>query len=134
MNGTASGNIFEKIAALDLPADTYVIVGDGVLAALGVHEWDSDVDFAVTDDVFEMLANRGWDQYYEFDKKVVKYDVYDVGVGFGEWTLKDLQSDAQIINGIPFISFAKLIKWKSKAGRPKDLRHIEMIKAYQKNH
>jgi hypothetical protein len=127
-------DIFLAIKKLNLPLDEYIVVGGGILVALGLHEWDGDVDFAVSANVFQELAHRGWEQKYEEGKTLLKHGDYDIGVNFGEWNLDDLHSDALIINGIPFVSLEKLLVWKHKRNLPKDRRHIEMIEEYLKTH
>lgn len=125
-------NIFEKIEQLGLPSGQYVVVGGGTLVALGLLAWDDDVDICVAPNIFADLQKQGWEQHAWQDKIVLKHDVYDVGIGFGEWSLKDLQSDALYIKGQPFISLKKLTVWKRQMGRPKDLHHIALIDAYLK--
>jgi len=132
-NANDSHDIFQVIEDLNLPNDKYVVVGGGVLVALGMHEWDGDVDLAVSDGIFEALEQKGWQQEQEAEKVVLKHGDYDIGVGFGKWDLDDLLADALMIKDIAFISLEKLLEWKREANRPKDLRHIELIEQYQKN-
>jgi hypothetical protein len=120
-------DIFQKITTLNLPEDEYVIVGGGILVALGLLEWDDDIDICVTPEIFNSFKSQGWDERTWKDKQVLKHDVYDVGVGFGKWNLEELQDDAVKINGIQFISLNKLLVWKQEIGRPKDTQHIALI-------
>lgn len=127
-------NIFDKINELNLRKDAYVVVGGGILVALGLLEWDEDVDICVTTEIFVQLQAQGWQQEEWAGKPVLKHDVYDVGIGFGKWSLEDLQADAMMINDIPFMNIEKLLHWKQAMGRPKDLRHIEIIEGYLQEH
>lgn len=120
-------NIFQKVRELNLPDGSYVVVGGGLLVALGLLEWDEDVDICVSPELFEKFKALGWHQADWKGKPVLKHDVYDIGVGFGEWGLPELQSDAMIIQGIPFISPSKLLAWKKEMARPKDLKHIDLL-------
>lgn len=123
-------DIFDKINELSLPRNAFVVVGGGVLVALGLLEWDEDVDLCVTPEIFEHFQTKGWRQEEWMGKLVLKHDVYDIGVGFGDWSLEDLQADAMTINDIPFMSLGKLLHWKQQMGRPKDLQHIERIEQF----
>jgi hypothetical protein len=123
-------DIFDKINELNLQKDKYVVVAGGVLVALGLLDWDEDVDITVTNDIFEDFKNKGWKEYTWKGKPVLKRDVYDVGIGFGQWSLRDLQSDTMWINDIPFMSLNKLLVWKKQMGREKDFHHIELIENY----
>jgi hypothetical protein len=121
-------DIFQKVRELNLPDNTYVVVGGGLLVALGLLDWDDDVDLCVSTELFEKLKTQGWHLTDWRGRPILKRDVYDIGVGFGEWSLAELQSDAMIIKGIPFISPTKLLSWKKQMARPKDLQHIELFK------
>lgn len=123
-------DIFDKINKLNLPKDAYIVVGGCTLVALGLLEEDGDIDICVTPEIFAKFQAKGWQQEEWVGKPILKRDVYDIGVGFGRWSLEDLQSDAMIINGIPFMSAEKLLQWKQKARRPKDLHHIRLIERY----
>lgn len=127
-------NIFDKINELNLPKDAYVVVGGGLLVALGLLEWDEDVDMCVTPELFAQFQSRGWQQEEWAGKPVLKHGVYDIGVGFGEWSLQDLQTDAMIIHDTPFMSAKKLLQWKQSMRRPKDMRHIELLEQYLQGH
>lgn len=123
-------DIFEKVTELNLPKDAYIVVGGGTLVALGLVEWDDDIDLCVTPEVFDHFQAEGWQQEEWAGKPVLKHGVYDIGVGFGKWSLEELQTDALTVHDIPFISLKKLLEWKREMGRPKDLRHIELIEQY----
>lgn len=127
-------NIFDKINELNLPQDAYVVVGGGILVALGLLEWDEDVDICVTPEIFAQFQAEGWRQEEWASKPVLKHDIYDIGVGFGKWSVKDLQADSMVIQEVPFMNIEKLLQWKREMGRPKDLRHIQLIERYLQNH
>lgn len=125
-------DIFEGVRQLKLPDDSYVIVGGGLLVALGLLEWDEDIDICVTPEVFAALEQQGWERHRFQDKTVLKHGIYDVGMGFGKWSLADLAADAEHIQGIPFISLTKLRQWKTAMNRPKDQIHVRLIDDYLK--
>jgi hypothetical protein len=127
-------NIFDRINELNLPKDAYVVVGGGILVALGLLEWDEDVDICVTPEIFARFQAEGWQQEEWAGKPVLKHDIYDIGIGFGQWSLKDLQADAVAVNDIPFMNIEKLLQWKREMRRPKDLRHIKLIEQYLDDH
>lgn len=66
-----------------MPKDKYVVVGGGVLVALGLLEWDEDVDLSVDEATFARFQTEGWRQESWAGKPVLKRDMYDIGVGFG---------------------------------------------------
>lgn len=127
-------DIFEKTKELGLPEDDFVVVGGGVLAALGLVKWNNDIDMAVTTETFATFKDKGWERYEREGKELLRHGVYDVGVDFGEWDLNDLKQDAFQLEGILFMSLQKLHTWKREASRDKDHEHIRIIEAYMKQH
>nr|AIA13709.1 Unknown Function [uncultured bacterium] len=124
--------IFQKIRQLDMPEVAYVVVGGGVLVGLGLLPWDEDIDICVSEELFESFRVQDWEEQEWQGKPVLKHDVYDIGIGFGAWSLEDLRADALFIRGIPFMSPAKLLEWKRQMNRPKDLPHIALLEKYLK--
>jgi hypothetical protein len=125
--------IFQQIRQLGLPDGQYIVVGGGLLVALGLLEWDEDIDVAVSQDVFEAYQNEGWKTEEWQGKQVLKSGVYDIGVGFGDWSLEELLADALVLRGMPFISPTKLLAWKQQMNRPKDVEHIALLQKYLKS-
>ena len=123
-------DIFEEVRKLGLPKGSYVVVGGGHLVALGILEWDEDVDLAVSPETFETFKVRGWEQERFGDKPIIKHGIYDVGVRYGEWDLKALLKDAVWIQDIPFVNLDKLRQWKTNKARPKDFEHLKLLDEY----
>jgi hypothetical protein len=123
-------DIFQNVTNLNLPKDSYVVVGGGTMVALGILGWGNDVDICVTPEVFDHYKALGWNVEEWQDISMLKHEVYDVGTRFGEWTVEDLLPDAIYIQDIPFLSLEKLLLWKQQMGRPKDLQHIKLINEY----
>jgi len=124
--------IFKHIRQLGLPDGQYVIVGGGLLVALGLLDWDGDIDVCISQEVFDTFKNEGWQQEEWQGKPVLKNGIYDVGVDFGGWSLEELLADALIIRGMPFINPEKLITWKQQMNRPKDVEHVALLQKYLK--
>jgi hypothetical protein len=122
--------IFQHIRQLGLPDGQYVIVGGGLLVGLGLLAWDEDIDICVRQEDFDEFKMQGWQEESWQDKPVLKHGIYDIGVGFGKWTLEELLADALLIRGVAFISPAKLLEWKQEMNRPKDAEHIALLKKY----
>ena len=51
-------DIFKKLKELNFPLGEYVLVGSGPLAARGIRK-ASDLDIAVTDELWQELINSG---------------------------------------------------------------------------
>lgn len=53
-------DIYKEIDQLDLPTGEYVVLGSGILGALGIRAI-ADVDLLVTPSLFARLRERGWE-------------------------------------------------------------------------
>lgn len=124
-------HIFQKIRQLGLPDGEYVIVGDDVLAALGLALWGGTIEAVISEEVYDGFRHEGWQQEDHEGHTILKNDdVYKVGLLFGEWSLEDVLADALIIRGMPFINPAKLLAYKQQNERPEDAELITVLKKY----
>lgn len=131
-------DLFDKIRALTFPDGQYVIVGSGIMAAKGIRE-AHDLDIVVTPELFEKCRNEGWEvrpwtkpgmEGKEWLKKG-NVDLHlEVSSGDVRSTAEDLLREAEIMNGIPFITLQQLIAFKRAYGRPKDFEDIKLIEEY----
>jgi len=131
-------NIFEEIAKLNFPPNQYIIVGSGIMAAKGIRE-ANDLDIIATPELFEKCKSEGWEIHpwtkvgipsKEWLKKG-SIDLYvQLSLKGGGVLAKELLKDAEIINGVPFITLENHMKYKAEFGRPQDLIDIQMIKDY----
>jgi len=53
-------NIIERVQPLELPAVDYIVIGSGVLDALGLRP-ANDIDLVVSEPLFGRLRQRGWE-------------------------------------------------------------------------
>lgn len=125
-------NIAEELKKLDLPYDSFVVVGSGILGALNIRE-SADIDLIVSQEVYDRLELEGWDHGKWDEQVVLKKDLFDVGrIWFGD-PVDALIKKAQYIDGIPYLSLDDVFAWKKVAGREKDLRDLMLISAYREN-
>lgn len=132
-------DICHEVKRLDLPSGEYIVIGSGILGALGIREV-GDIDLLVTPRVFEMLRDRGWTyEVAEYDGR--KRDKLSSGSAeaFKDFWYGDVNPDparmiaeAIFIKDIPFLSLEKLLEIKRAFSREKDLADICLIEAYLK--
>ena len=61
-------DIIERVKKLDLPSGKYVVIGSGILEALGIRP-AKDVDISVTMDLYQTLRSTGeWTEEERYDK------------------------------------------------------------------
>ncbi len=134
-------NIFEEIAKLNFPPDQYIVVGSGIMAAKGIRE-ANDLDIVATPELFEKCKLEGWELHpwtkqgipgKEWLKKGNVELYVQLSLKSGGVPAKELLKNAEIINGVPFITLEQHMEFKAEFGRPQDLADIEMIKKYLDN-
>jgi len=127
-------SIISKIKSLNFPPDQYVVIGSGILDALGIRP-SVDIDIAVLPELHKHLEESGeWKEEIMHNKIFLKKDIFEINPGLS-WenystTTKEAIDSAQIIDEIPFMNLNELIKFKLALGREKDLKDIETIKKY----
>jgi len=133
-------DIFEKVKNLNLPLGEYLIAGSGPMAARSIRDY-KDIDILVTERLYEKLKKDDW-EIVEVDGvndkfEVLKKDKYEAGknLWFGDYRPNSefLITNAEIINGIPFLPLPELVKFKKALGREKDLKDIKLIEDYLNN-
>jgi len=125
-------NIVDEVQKLGLPADSYIVVGSGILAALNIRD-SNDIDMIVSSEIFEMLQKQGWEEGEWVDQKVLKKGLFDVGKIWSGKSVDELLRTSTVINGIPFLTLSDLREWKQEHARPKDLQDVVLIDRYLKS-
>lgn len=123
--------IIQAVKDQDFPAGSYIVFGSCPMALAEIRQ-SSDVDMLVTPELYEILAQRGW-------QKIVKapgdeplthgdFEAHD-SWNFSSYqpTLDQLLRTATIVDDVPFASLQEVKKWKQSSGRPKDITDIKLI-------
>lgn len=127
----------QEVKKLDLPIGAYVVIGSGIMSALGIRE-SEDIDLLVTERVFEELKKRGW-RYREIAidgrlrEKLAfeRAEAYkDLWYGDERVDVADLIARSEMIEGVSFQPLDDLLKMKGAMNREKDRRDIESIQKY----
>lgn len=126
--------IVSKVKSLNLPLGSYIVFGSCPMAIAGIRE-AVDIDFLVSETLFEELRKNGWRQIEKStrDKSLIK----DNFEAHSNWdfksykpTLKHILESADIVEDVPFASLSEVLKWKTASGRPKDLIDLKLINEY----
>ena len=131
--------IFDVLKELNLPYKKYVIVGGGVMEALGI-KLTEDIDIVVTEEIFEKYIKSGnWivSNTPKGSKKLKKYidhprlkkiEIYlDVNSEDFTPTIEELIKRSITVKGFSFISLSDLINFKKAYRRPKDRIDLDLI-------
>ncbi len=120
----------DELKTLNLPKDKFAIFGSGPICIRGLRE-ANDLDIIVKEDLWNELiqktANR--DLIYQVSIKIGNIEI------FKNWLpwfndVNELIDTAEEINGFPFVRLDYVIEWKTKLGREKDLKDLELIKLF----
>lgn len=117
---------------IGLPAGSYAIFGSGPMGVRGIRDC-GNMDVVVTDELFdEYRGMSGWDLKDSRDDEYLLNNGIFLwkGWGPGEWNVKQLIEDAEMIEGLPFVRLSDVLKWKKLSGREKDLKDIKLIESY----
>lgn len=127
-------NIYNKLKELNYPIGHYVIVGSGIMAALGIRE-ARDLDIAVDSELLELLRKSNkYKEEIRFDKLFLITDDVEI-ISQLNWedyatTVSEAIRSAKVINGFPFLNTDETIKFKKALGREKDYIDIKLIEDY----
>lgn len=126
--------ILDQLTALELPPGDWALFGSGPLL---VREWIDDVG-----DLDVIARGPAWDAVLRLGE-LVRLDAFDVEVVCIDgditvgrrWAIGDVDVDqlidtAEMIDGIPCVRLEHVIAYKGILGRPKDVGHLEIIRAH----
>jgi len=128
-------DIQHHIKILGLKSEEYIVIGSGLLAALGLRECN-DVDLVVTKEKYKRYKNSGWIEKKAHNNVYLQHGVFECSIGWDRQkpglysNLKELKKSQIIIDGTPYISLERLRAWKQRKGREKDLVDIKLIDKY----
>ncbi len=127
-------NIVRKVKELNLSGGSYVVVGSGTLAALGIRE-AKDIDLVASREVYARLKQEGWEEKFHDDgSSFLEHDIYEASLTWDSKdnnpNLIDLLQDAHIVDGVPFVNVRRLMEWKKRKGREKDIVDMALIQRY----
>lgn len=130
-------NIIEETKRLGLPFGEYLVIGSGILGALGIREI-RDIDLFTTPKLYETLLKEGWKlEEVEISGRMRERLVMGSAEAYKDFYLYDEPQDvykmieeAEVIEGVPFMSLPELLKMKQSLSRPKDLEDIKLIEKY----
>lgn len=126
-------DLFDAVRRLELPIGKYAIFGGGQLCVREIRECH-DVDIIVDEDLWNKYKTKpewklGKSQNgsdYLHNGAVELYKDWKPG----DWDVKELIKNAEIIGNLPFVRIKHVIKWKRIYGREGDLKDIEMLEKY----
>ncbi len=132
-------SLFDRVKSLNLPVGDFAIFGSGPLIVRGIIPASNDLDIICRGQAWEKVKAIGELEYLsEYDVTVVTMCdgrlTFGTKWAIGEFDIDELIDGAEEIDGLPFVRLEHVTGYKKISKRPKDLRHIEALKAYQLAH
>jgi len=122
--------IVDRVRELGLPAGQFVVIGSGVLDALGLRP-SGDVDLAVSDTLFDQLKADGWRVTARRDGEVLERGDVEAWHGWGpDADFERLLAGSVMIDEIHFANPQFVIDRKRQRGSAKDLTDIKLLEEY----
>ncbi|MFZ1361089.1 MAG: hypothetical protein WAS27_03650 [Candidatus Saccharimonadales bacterium] len=129
--------IIERIRLLEFPRKEYVVIGSGLLDALGLRA-SRDIDLVVGDQLFQTVRISG--RYHLSEKhgeEVLERDDVEIWRSWGagdELRFEALFAGGVTIDGIRFCHPSVIMRRKQQRGGAKDMRDIELLQRYMREH
>jgi hypothetical protein len=134
--GEHESYVLSELKSFPLAKDSYIVVGSGILDALGIRR-ANDIDIVTPPDVFEELRRQGWEPTNHPDRESLNHGEFEAYLGWdnpgGQPNFDDLTASRTVIDGFNFVSLERVMKWKEEHARPKDLADIKLIKELLKH-
>lgn len=134
-----STELLTLIKSLNLPLGTYAAIGSAAMAVRNIRE-AHDLDIVVLPEVFAKMGGD-WKHDDEFFQKwhrhrLIKGDIemyQDLYIDSIQKNIlaETVISNADIIEGVAFMSLDDLLMYKRNLNREKDVQDIALIETYQ---
>jgi SulP family sulfate permease len=129
---TSRRSTVDMVKRLNPPKGSYVVIGGGVLEALGLRE-TNDVDLVVSQRLYDHYRKKGWREYIQDDgKRLLSHHGYQLMLTYVGKDLQELKTRAFSIDDVHFMSLEDLISSKKSIGREKDLGDIKLIQTFMR--
>ncbi len=128
--------ITDRVKELNLPFGKYIVIGSGILDALGLRT-ANDIDIAVLPELYEQLRATGeWEEEERYGKIFLMKEGVEINPRL-EWedfptTTRQAIGSALVVDSIAFLNLEELKKFKRALGRQKDYNDIALIDRYLK--
>lgn len=126
-------SIIERFKRLELPATQCVVIGSGILDALGLRA-SRDIDLVVQPNLFAMLQiSPDWHTGTAHGETVLEKDDVEVWQSWGSDgvpNFEELYVGSVEVDGIHFANPQFVLAWKRKRRRGKDIEDIRLLEEY----
>jgi hypothetical protein len=120
----------QKVCALELPADDYVLFGSLPLLLHGLIDSVNDIDILARGKAWQhaqTLSQAELAPMGEWRVTLADIEIYNAWLGMD---VDAIIARAKVIEDLPYADLRDVLEFKQKLNRPKDVEHIKRIQAY----
>jgi hypothetical protein len=130
-------NIVSRIKDLNLPMGQYVVFGSAVMEVHGIRP-AKDIDIVIDQGLYQELKRRGWRRKWNFKRvltcKALQFENNEAFTNL-YWkdyriTTGELINNAELIDGVPFMSIQDYLLYKKHLPREKDKKDVILLENY----
>lgn len=125
--------ITERFRELGLPVDQVVIIGSGIMDALGIRT-SRDIDLVVSQSLFSQLeASADWRASERHGEVVLERDDAEAWLSWGsegQPNFDELYQSGTTVDGIRLASLDFVLSWKRDQADPKHQADVRLIEDY----
>lgn len=136
-------NIKPKLELFSLTPSNSIVIGSGILNALGIRE-SKDIDLVVDTNTYGRLSrNSRFERKINGEKEILVWDLFEIGTSWTvvgkKWLFDELFKQSIVIDDVRYITIEFLLTAKrgwvknDETPRQKDLDDIKMMKDYLGN-
>lgn len=126
-------SIIDRVQKLNIPLDQTVVIGSGVLDALGLRE-AGDVDLVLSPQLFDTLSQDSmWHRATKHDEPILTYGDAEAFLSWGSDAVPNfeaLYSDGVTVGDVRFANPRFVIDWKRGRMNDKDKADIALLEDY----
>ncbi|GAB3494117.1 hypothetical protein [Nocardiopsis coralliicola] len=127
--------LFAELRRLDLPAGDYIIAGSGPLLAHGIRREIGDLDVVLRGSAWRRVSRLGpvgtapWEGVNRVMLAGGRLEMLD-GWFPSLWDTDEFIDARTTVAGIPFAPLERVLRWKRRLGRAKDIADVNNLIEY----
>ena len=129
-------NIKKELDKIGLTPDNSIVIGSGILNALGIRE-TKDIDVVVDEDAYSHLSSDNrFEKRINHAQEVLTDDIFEIGISWKTldrvWRFNDFLTNSVLIDNVRYLTLQFLLdvkrSWlKDKDVRQKDIDDVKLI-------
>jgi predicted nucleotidyltransferase len=122
-------NLIQNLKSHNLPKSDYAVFGSAVMAVRGMRE-APNIDVIVTNKLWSELLEKNRPDEEGFIRLTGQIKISNWWFAPTRKTISQLITEAEEIDGLPFVQLDEVLDYKQGLNRPKDIEDVRLIKEY----